>query len=83
MLSQSEEDLLSTWWKEYAECSEGPRGQPGLWSKLNEEGEKSSLENESEEERVGVPVKGGLYEVYYLTVILLVWGHGCSEVDFK
>ncbi|KAI5668916.1 hypothetical protein M9H77_18769 [Catharanthus roseus] len=67
---QREEDLLSSWWKEYAECSEGPRGQSGLLSTLNEEPEGSSSESSKsaqfyaiEEERVGVPVKGGLYEV--------------------
>lgn len=58
---QREEELLSIWWKEYAECSVGPRGQPGSYSTLNEQIKESSLE--SEEERVGVPVKGGLYEV--------------------
>ncbi|KAL3513354.1 hypothetical protein ACH5RR_026071, partial [Cinchona calisaya] len=58
---QREEDLLSSWWKEYAECSEGPRGQPGTYSTLNQQLKESCLD--SEEERVGVPVKGGLYEV--------------------
>ena len=66
---QQEEDLLSSWWKEYAECSEGPRGRPSS-SKADNQQSGSSLEGarsaqlyEAEEERVGVPVKGGLYEV--------------------
>ncbi|CAH9071079.1 unnamed protein product [Cuscuta europaea] len=64
---QNEEELLSSWWKEYAECSEGPRKHT---SKLNSVLVESSPENSesaklyaAEEERVGVPVKGGLYEV--------------------
>lgn len=68
---QREEELLSSWWKEYAECSEGPRGQSSSGKKLDM-GEDSSTSKGSqsaqlyaiEEERVGVPVKGGLYEVY-------------------
>ncbi|XP_021288338.1 phospholipase SGR2 [Herrania umbratica] len=68
--SQREEELLSSWWKEYAECSEGPRGQSSSGKKLDM-GEDSSSSKASqsaqlcavEEERVGVPVKGGLYEV--------------------
>ncbi|KAK7852745.1 phospholipase sgr2 [Quercus suber] len=66
---QQEEDLLSSWWKEYAECSEGPRGRPSS-SKVDKqqcesssEGARSAQLYEVEEERVGVPVKGGLYEV--------------------
>ena len=66
---QREEELLSSWWKEYAECSEGPRGRPSS-SKADNQQSGSSLEGarsaqlyEAEEERVGVPVKGGLYEV--------------------
>lgn len=67
---QREEELLSSWWKEYAECSEGPRGQSSSGKKLDM-GEDSSSSKASqsaqlcavEEERVGVPVKGGLYEV--------------------
>lgn len=62
--------MLSLWWKEYAECSEGPR--PQLNSKKKSvkqsietpsESSVSSSLYEVEEERVGVPVKGGLYEV--------------------
>ncbi|KAG7593575.1 DDHD domain [Arabidopsis thaliana x Arabidopsis arenosa] len=67
---QREDELLSLWWKEYAECSEGPR--PKLNSKKKSvkqsietpsESSVSSSLYEVEEERVGVPVKGGLYEV--------------------
>ncbi|CAH8254434.1 unnamed protein product [Arabidopsis lyrata] len=67
---QREDELLSLWWKEYAECSEGPR--PQLNSKKKSvkqsietpsESSVSSSLYEVEEERVGVPVKGGLYEV--------------------
>ncbi|KAJ4964881.1 hypothetical protein NE237_016730 [Protea cynaroides] len=68
---QREEELLSYWWEEYAECSEGPRGhrvhrltsdtKSGVPEKP-EVGESNQL-YAVEEERVGVPVKGGLYEV--------------------
>ncbi|KAF3446704.1 hypothetical protein FNV43_RR11884 [Rhamnella rubrinervis] len=67
---QKEEELLSCWWKEYAECSEGPKEQPSSSKKLDTQPNESSSEDaqpkqlyEVEEERVGVPVKGGLYEV--------------------
>ncbi|KAL2454456.1 Phospholipase SGR2 [Abeliophyllum distichum] len=69
---QREEELLSSWWKEYAECSVGPRGQLSVDTKLGLQTRKSSPESASaprtqlydtEEERVGIPVKGGLYEV--------------------
>ncbi|KAH1065019.1 hypothetical protein J1N35_030006 [Gossypium stocksii] len=67
---QREEELLSSWWKEYAECCEGPRGRSSS-GKMLDLGEDSSsskgLQSAQlygfEEERVGVPVKGGLYEV--------------------
>ncbi|XXG39461.1 hypothetical protein AAC387_Pa01g0415 [Persea americana] len=68
---EREEELLSAWWKEYAECSEGPSGHPRS-SGITEDTQpklNSSEANQStqlymiEEERVGVPVKGGLYEV--------------------
>lgn len=69
---QKEEELLSSWWKEYAECSEGPRGRPVSSSKLDLQLKSSALESSgsaelftTEEERVGVPVKGGLYEVTF------------------
>lgn len=78
---QREEELLSSWWKEYAECSEGPRGQPSISSKASQHKEKSSPEKVQsdrlysiEEERVGVPVKGGLYEVLFLSVDLILIG---------
>ncbi|KAH7864690.1 hypothetical protein Vadar_032693 [Vaccinium darrowii] len=65
---QREEELLSCWWKEYAECSEGPMARPGSDAKVSPESKASSLTRQQslyalEEERVGVPVKGGLYEV--------------------
>ncbi|XP_020584888.1 phospholipase SGR2 isoform X2 [Phalaenopsis equestris] len=58
---QREEDMLSYWWKEFAECSEGPHG-----SYRTSDSSACSGWDELyvvEEERVGVPVKGGLYEV--------------------
>ncbi|KAL5550907.1 hypothetical protein UlMin_001083 [Ulmus minor] len=67
---QKEEEFLSYWWKEYAECSEGPGGQPSSSKKLEKQtnasspkGAQSTEASEVEEERVGVPVKGGLHEV--------------------
>jgi hypothetical protein len=55
---EREEELLAYWWREYAQCSEGPRGSLV-------KSDDSDLEDlyKVEEERVGVPVKGGLYEV--------------------
>ncbi|PVH36158.1 hypothetical protein PAHAL_6G009500 [Panicum hallii] len=53
---EREEELLAYWWREYAECSEGPRGSLV-------ESDDSEYLYKMEEERVGVPVKGGLYEV--------------------
>ncbi|XP_024979811.1 phospholipase SGR2-like [Cynara cardunculus var. scolymus] len=66
---QQEEELLSIWWKEYAECSEGPKGSPAstksdpLLKPFPLETNQSGKAYSDEEERVGVPVKGGLYEV--------------------
>lgn len=65
---QREEELLSCWWKEYAECSEGPKARPSYDAKEGPQSKASSLMRAQsgevlEEERVGVPVKGGLYEV--------------------
>ncbi|XP_010499700.1 PREDICTED: phospholipase SGR2-like isoform X2 [Camelina sativa] len=67
---QREDELLSLWWEEYAECSEGPRPQVNSKKKsvkqsteTPSEASVSSSLYEVEEERVGVPVKGGLYEV--------------------
>ncbi|KAL1204964.1 Phospholipase SGR2 [Cardamine amara subsp. amara] len=67
---QREDELLSLWWKEYAECSEGPIPQVNTKKKsikpsieTSDEPSVSSSLYEVEEERVGVPVKGGLYEV--------------------
>ncbi|KAK1262953.1 hypothetical protein QJS04_geneDACA018576 [Acorus gramineus] len=68
---QREEELLSHWWREYAECSEGPSGSRMTSNITSEtqstldplrEDQQSPL-RAIEEERVGVPVKGGLYEV--------------------
>ncbi|AQK51147.1 Phospholipase SGR2 [Zea mays] len=53
---EREEELLAYWWREYAECSAGPRGSLV-------ESDDSAYLYKVEEERVGVPVKGGLYEV--------------------
>ncbi|KAL0369866.1 UNVERIFIED_CONTAM: Phospholipase SGR2 [Sesamum angustifolium] len=63
---QREDELLSSWWKEYAECSEGPRGKlPSSKTSLKSSEIPESLQLfTAEEERVGVPVKGGLYENY-------------------
>lgn len=53
---EREEELLAYWWREYAECSQGPRGSLVA-------SDDSEYLYKVEEERVGVPVKGGLYEV--------------------
>ncbi|KAK1437527.1 hypothetical protein QVD17_03320 [Tagetes erecta] len=61
---QREEELLSNWWREYGECSVGPKGS--LSSIPESEDLPNTQSNKfysNEEERVGVPVKGGLYEV--------------------
>ncbi|KAM7266453.1 hypothetical protein ACFE04_004350 [Oxalis oulophora] len=62
---QREDDLLSSWWKECAECCQAPR--ISLSSHDNHDDQSARFyemeEEEEEEERVGVPVKGGLYEV--------------------
>ncbi|KAL8516477.1 hypothetical protein ACS0TY_014943 [Phlomoides rotata] len=58
---QREDELLSSWWRDYAECSEGPRGQRS--QKPSSESPESCQLFTTEVERVGVPVKGGLYEV--------------------
>ncbi|KAK7341042.1 hypothetical protein VNO80_23966 [Phaseolus coccineus] len=64
---QREEELLSSWWREYAECSVGPTERQSSGAKSDTgsfmERPQSSQLYEIEEERVGVPVKGGLYEV--------------------
>ncbi|GMH17457.1 hypothetical protein Nepgr_019298 [Nepenthes gracilis] len=60
---QREEELLSYWWKEYAECSEGPRARPSSSAKPDLQNSQMPELYAAEEERVGVPVKGGLYEV--------------------
>ncbi|XP_039137862.1 LOW QUALITY PROTEIN: phospholipase SGR2 [Dioscorea cayenensis subsp. rotundata] len=58
---QREEELLSHWWKEYSECSEGPSGSRSTVHDAINYGCDGL--HSVEEERVGVPVKGGLYEV--------------------
>lgn len=62
---QREEELLSCWWREYAECSDGPRARLSSSEdpQLRTSTDLSAQLYEAEEERVGVPVKGGLYEV--------------------
>ncbi|KAK2658501.1 hypothetical protein Ddye_005034 [Dipteronia dyeriana] len=67
---QREEELLSSWWREYAECSEGPLERISSSKKLDKQPNASPSDVtrsaelfDVEEERVGVPVKGGLYEV--------------------
>ncbi|KAL5993274.1 hypothetical protein ACLOJK_014198 [Asimina triloba] len=66
---QREEELLYAWWKEYAECSDGPNGSNIPSGVTSDSQPKLSCSEASiptqpyVEERVGVPVKGGLYEV--------------------
>ncbi|XP_076919664.1 phospholipase SGR2-like [Bidens hawaiensis] len=61
---QREEELLSNWWREYGECSMGPKGSlPSISESNDSPNTQSSKLYANEEERVGVPVKGGLYEV--------------------
>ncbi|XP_054812172.1 phospholipase SGR2 isoform X2 [Prosopis cineraria] len=67
---EREEELLSSWWREYAECSIGPTERQSSDSKTDKHchGSSKGIDwpselYEIEEERVGVPVKGGLYEV--------------------
>ena len=69
-MNKREEELLSIWWKEIAECSEGPKERAGTGLRLDKQRYESASEvakliklYDIEEERVGVPVKGGLYEV--------------------
>lgn len=73
-----EEELLKYWWTEYAECSDGPNGSlkhtasikhvTSTSSKANQETDHGTID----EERVGVPVKGGLYEVILIHIFLHV-----------
>ncbi|KAL8142744.1 hypothetical protein V2J09_015776 [Rumex salicifolius] len=60
---QREEELLTYWWKEYAECSAGPKRTSESPAESSEQISKKPEFLAAEEERVGVPVKGGLYEV--------------------
>ncbi|XP_071737236.1 phospholipase SGR2-like [Rutidosis leptorrhynchoides] len=67
---QREEELLSNWWREYGECSVGPKGSLSSIFELtpyDSPNTRSSRQCADEEERVGVPVKGGLYEVDLLS----------------
>lgn len=69
MYLQREEELLSSWWKECAESSVGPTGTSVISKSTLQINETTSESPEpdqvyaTDEERVGVPVKGGLYEV--------------------
>lgn len=75
---QREDELLSCWWKEYAECSEGPNGAPNRFNPASEISSPMSSqagEDLVEEERVGVPVKGGLYEVSFVHFTLSLYGY--------
>ena len=67
---QREEELLSNWWREYGECSIGPKGSlPSISESDPMSYDLATTRNKlysDEEERVGVPVKGGLYEVWSL-----------------
>ncbi|KAI3784252.1 hypothetical protein L1987_43347 [Smallanthus sonchifolius] len=72
-VTKQEEKLLSIWWKEYVECSEGPKGSPASISKSDPLLKQFPLEDSktgkpcfNKEERLGVPVKGGLYELNVL-----------------
>lgn len=73
-----EEELLKYWWTEYAECSDGPSGYLKHTASFNHLTSTSSKANQEtghgtiDEERVGVPVKGGLYEVMFLHIFLHV-----------
>ncbi|KAI3931823.1 hypothetical protein MKW98_012233 [Papaver atlanticum] len=66
---QREEELLSKWWREYGECSVGPIGSNTISEIKPGPESQSSIDDRSrqlladDEERVGVPVKGGLFEV--------------------
>lgn len=64
--------MLSCWWRESAECSEGPKQGPSSSKKVDEKARSVPL-YEEEEERVGVLVKGGLYEVCLLFLTRLIW----------
>ena len=64
--------MLSHWWKEYAECSIGPTPKESTNLSSTVDLQQSTPTSElfvAEEERVGVPVKGGLYEVFLLLCV--------------
>ncbi|KAI3896503.1 hypothetical protein MKX03_015011 [Papaver bracteatum] len=60
---QREEELLSKWWREYGECSVGPIGSNTISESQSSIDDRSRQLLADDEERVGVPVKGGLFEV--------------------
>ncbi|KAI5057564.1 hypothetical protein GOP47_0027579, partial [Adiantum capillus-veneris] len=76
---KEEEELVSAWWKEYAECSEGPLGASAKGKEISSEKDKDSEYSSNgihetskhlndanlyeSDEIIGVSVKGGLYEV--------------------
>ncbi|CAH8302150.1 unnamed protein product [Eruca vesicaria subsp. sativa] len=69
-LNQREDEFSSLWWEEYADCSPGSLAQVVPKNKSNKQLTETHLETfvsstlyDVEEERVGVPVKGGLNEV--------------------
>nr|GEV11683.1 phospholipase SGR2 [Tanacetum cinerariifolium] len=67
---QREEELLSNWWREYGECRIGPKGSlPSISESDPASYDLATTRNKlysDEEERVGVPVKGGLYELFLM-----------------
>ncbi|PWA58149.1 shoot gravitropism 2 (SGR2) [Artemisia annua] len=77
---QREEELLSNWWREYGECSIGPKGSlPSISESDPMSYDLATTRNKlysDEEERVGVPVKGGLYEVPVRHLVFMVHGIG-------
>ncbi|MFS7916925.1 hypothetical protein Hanom_Chr03g00183061 [Helianthus anomalus] len=81
---QREEELLSNWWREYGECSVGPKGSLSSISESNDSpNAQSSKLYANEEERVGVPVKGGLYEVHFGIIIVVLSVVFCSILEVR
>lgn len=84
MCLQREEELLASWWREYAECSEGPKERFSSSTKSDLKLKASTTDAPQpvelyavEEERVGVPVKGGLYEVFNLLFLRFLVSLSC------
>ena len=75
---QREDELLSTWWKECAESSAGPietsfvSKSPLHINRTLAGTPQSGQLYSTDEERVGVPVKGGLYEVLLYAIVLSI-----------